>query len=63
MAKLKVNQGRVTKEAAEQLKELCPFGAISEEDGKLSVSSGCRMCRLCVKKVKEQSERVDYKRP
>ena len=50
MAKLKVNQGRVTKEAAEQLKELCPFGAISEEDGKLSVSSGCRMCRLCVKK-------------
>ena len=50
MAKLKVNQGRVTKEAAEQLEELCPFGAISEEDGKLSVSSGWRMCRLCVKK-------------
>ena len=47
MAKLKVNQDRVTREAAKQLEELCPFGAISEENGILSISSGCRMCRIC----------------
>lgn len=50
MAKLKVNQDRVTREAAKQLEELCPFGAILEENGILSISSGCRMCRICVKK-------------
>ena len=50
MAKIKVNQDRVTKDIAKQLEELCPFGAISEENGILSISSGCRMCRICVKK-------------
>ena len=33
MAKIKVNQDRVTKDIAKQLEELCPFGAISEENG------------------------------
>ena len=28
MAKIKVNQDRVTKDIAKQLEELCPFGAI-----------------------------------
>ena len=30
--------------------KLCPFGAIEEKDGNLVASSGCKMCKLCVKK-------------
>ncbi|MBE7038351.1 MAG: electron transfer flavoprotein subunit alpha [Ruminococcaceae bacterium] len=30
--------------------KLCPFGAIEEKDGKLLASSGCKMCKICVKK-------------
>jgi len=30
--------------------ELCPFGAISWEDGKLDIGSGCKMCKMCVRK-------------
>ena len=50
MGKLVINQNRVTKEAADSLVKVCPFGAISYEGGKLDISSGCKMCKLCVKK-------------
>ncbi|MGE4486185.1 MAG: electron transfer flavoprotein subunit alpha, partial [Oscillospiraceae bacterium] len=50
MEMLKIHGGLVTKEAAENLVEICPFGAISYESGKLDISSGCKMCRLCIKK-------------
>ena len=50
MGKLIINHGLVTKEKAEQLVSLCPFGAISYEDGRLDISSGCKMCKMCVRK-------------
>ena len=34
----------------EALAAICPFGAIEIVDGKLEISAGCRMCRLCVKR-------------
>lgn len=34
----------------QELASLCPFGAIENTDGKLSINSACRMCRLCIKK-------------
>ena len=34
----------------QQLAALCPFGAIEIVDGKLSISSACRMCRNCIKR-------------
>ncbi|MBQ0083221.1 MAG: FAD-binding protein [Clostridiales bacterium] len=46
---LKINKEKVTKETAEQLVSICPFGAISY-DGELKIGSGCKMCKLCVKK-------------
>ena len=49
MAYLEINQDRVTEESAKQLQSLCPFGAITQEGGCLSVTAACRMCRLCVK--------------
>lgn len=53
MAYLEINQDRVTEESAKQLQSLCPFGAITQEGGCLSVTAACRMCRLCVKKGPE----------
>ena len=65
MGKLVINHNLVTPEKAEALMELCPFGAISYEDGKLDISSGCKMCKMCVRKggglveFQEDSKEVD----
>ena len=50
MGKLVINHNLVTPENARALVEICPFGAISYEDGKLDISSGCKMCKMCVRK-------------
>ena len=50
MGKLVINHNQVTPENAEALVSLCPFGAITYADGKLDISSGCKMCKMCVRK-------------
>ena len=50
MGKLVINHKLVTPETAQALMEVCPFGAISYENGKLDISSGCKMCKMCVRK-------------
>ena len=50
MGKLLINRNLVTPEKAEALMQLCPFGAISYENGRLDISSGCKMCKMCVRK-------------
>lgn len=50
MGKLVINHHLVTPEKAESLLSACPFGAISYENGKLDISSGCKMCKMCVRK-------------
>ena len=50
MGKLVIKHDLVTPEKAQALMELCPFGAISWEDGKLDIGSGCKMCKMCVRK-------------
>jgi len=47
---LKIHQEKVTKETGEALEKICPFGAITCQNGKLDISAACRMCRMCVKK-------------
>ena len=32
--------------------EVCPFSAIFYEEGVLDISSGCKMCKMCVRKSK-----------
>ena len=49
MAGLIINQDRLTKELAEELAAICPFGALKETAGRLEVGESCRMCRLCIK--------------
>lgn len=50
MPQMIIHHEKVTKQAADELVRLCPFSAISYENGKLDISSGCKMCRLCIKK-------------
>jgi len=50
MGKLVINHNLVTPEKAEALVSLCPFGAISYTGGTLDISSGCKMCKMCVRK-------------
>ncbi|MBR7116796.1 MAG: electron transfer flavoprotein subunit alpha/FixB family protein [Clostridia bacterium] len=50
MGKLVINQSLVNASNAESITKLCPFGAISYENGALSISAACKMCKLCAKK-------------
>ena len=50
MGKLVINHNLVTPEKAEALVSICPFNAISFENGRLDISSGCKMCKMCVRK-------------
>ena len=50
MGRLVIKNDLVTPEKAQELMELCPFGAISYEDGKLDIGAGCKMCKMCVRK-------------
>ena len=65
MGKLVINHHLITEENARMLEEICPFGAISYQDGKLDISSGCKMCKMCVRKsgglieFEEASKSVD----
>ncbi|MBE6577970.1 MAG: electron transfer flavoprotein subunit alpha [Ruminococcaceae bacterium] len=49
MGTLIVNQNMINPELAEKLVKVCPFGAISYDEGKLTISSACKMCKLCVR--------------
>ena len=50
MASLKIHPEKITPEAARELVALCPFSAIHYEGGKLNIDSGCKMCKMCVRK-------------
>ena len=50
MAELVIKHQLINSENAENLKKICPFGAISYDGEKLEISSACKMCKLCVKK-------------
>lgn len=47
---IKVDNSKVTKEIAEQLKNICAFNAFEYVDDYLSINANCRVCKLCVKK-------------
>lgn len=51
MGKLVINQDKITN--VDELVKICPFGAMENIEGKLEINSGCKMCRMCVKKGPE----------
>ena len=59
MGKLVINQNLVTPEKAESLMSLCPFGAMTYADGKMDISSSCKMCKMCVRKHPDVVEFID----
>lgn len=50
MGKLIINHHLVTAENAAALAAICPFDAIFYRDGMLDISSGCKLCKQCVRK-------------
>lgn len=56
MAKLIVHQEKIKDN--QELIQICPFGAMEEQDGKVVINGACKMCRLCVKKGPEGA--VEY---
>jgi electron transfer flavoprotein alpha subunit len=48
MAKLVINQSLVGN--VEDMIKLCPFGAMENKNGELSINAACKMCKICVKK-------------
>ena len=62
---LVINHDLVTAEKAKEIMQLCPFDAISYVDGKLEISSACKMCKTCVRKggglirFEEEAKTVD----
>ena len=47
---LVIHQEKINAEVAEQLIKVCPFSALTYENGKMSVNAACKSCKLCVKK-------------
>lgn len=48
MPRLEIHQEKITDRKA--FMDICPFGALEETDGKITINAACKMCRLCVKK-------------
>ena len=48
MPRLVIHQEKIPDPRA--LTALCPFGALEEREGRVSVNAACKMCRICVKK-------------
>ncbi len=59
MGKLVIHQEKITPASAQALIELCPFNAISYNDGNLDISSACKMCKMCVRKSEGAIEYVE----
>lgn len=50
MITMKINQDKVTPEAAQALVQICPFSAISYDGKTLDIGAGCKTCGICAKK-------------
>lgn len=59
MAYLKVDKEKITPVIAEQLLAVCPFSAMTYENGNIEIGAGCKMCKLCIKKMDGVIELVD----
>lgn len=46
MGNLVINQNMITSDIAQELVQVCPFGAIGYDGEKLDISSACKMCKM-----------------
>ncbi len=61
MAHIKIHQDKVVSPA--ELIALCPFKAIEEHKGEISINAACKMCRICIKKAGDVFEYVEDAAP
>jgi electron transfer flavoprotein alpha subunit len=54
---LVIHQEKIDSDMGRKLEVLCPFGAITYQDGKLDIGMGCKLCKLC---VKNSSGAIEY---
>lgn len=67
MGYIKINNDKINKEVAQQLKDLCPFNAFDYIDTYLSINAACKVCKICIKKgpegvcelVEDDSPKID----
>jgi electron transfer flavoprotein alpha subunit len=50
MGRLVVNESKLNSEIVKQLVDICPFKAIEDNNGKIEINAGCKMCKICVKR-------------
>lgn len=50
MKSLIVHQEKIEPSRVQELIKVCPFGAIEEKNGIVSINAGCKMCGICTKK-------------
>lgn len=50
MARIRVDQNKVVKKDAQSYLKLCPFNAIEFDGKEVSINSGCRLCKICIRK-------------
>ncbi|HHU80775.1 MAG TPA: electron transfer flavoprotein subunit alpha/FixB family protein [Acholeplasmataceae bacterium] len=50
MGRIVIDQKKVTPEVIKELQKLCPFNAFEVQNGELIINSGCRVCKICVRK-------------
>lgn len=53
MGKLVIHEEKLNQEVIGKLVDICPFNAMEAKDGKVEITAGCKMCKLCVKKGPE----------
>lgn len=53
MARIIVDQNKVIKNDAPSYLKLCPFNAIEFDGKEVSINSGCRLCKICIRKGPE----------
>ena len=53
MSGIKVTNPDCGQDIFDKFSSICPFGAFAFEDGKLSVTAACKMCKMCIRKGPE----------
>ena len=43
-----IHEELVNETTGKELESLCPFGALTYKDGKIDISAGCKLCKICV---------------
>lgn len=59
MGKLVVHQDKIKDINA--VIDVCPFGAMEDDGGKLEINAACKLCKLCTKKFPDVMEFVEEK--